>query len=253
MSEDEKIIAPDSEVPGIKKEMNGFQRIQGVLFDPSKAFGYLAQKPTWILPVVVLVIIVLISSAIRAPFEMQETIKRIEENPRLSAEQREEIIERIQEQTQKPISKVLRYVIPPVIIFIYVLLLGAIWYFGGNVLLGGDASYKKVLSMFSYSTMVAIPETIVKVPLMVVKKTMRVHTSLAVLMPAGGEESVLFKILAKFDIFVIWQLALVSLGLSIIYNFTVKKAAGLVILFWIVWIIVSVGLSTLLGGRLLMG
>jgi hypothetical protein len=252
MQEDEKITAPDRETTGARKEMNGFQRIQGVLFDPSKTFGYLAQRPTWILPLVVLVIIVLISSAIRAPFEMQETIRRIEENPRLSTEQREEIIERIQEQTQKPVSKVLRYVIPPVVILLYVLLLGAIWYFGGNVLLGGDASYKKVLSMFSYSAMVAIPETIVKIPLMLVKKTMRVHTSLVVLMPAGDDQSVLFKILAKFDIFIIWQLALVALGLSIIYNFSIKKTAGLVILFWIIWIIFSVGLSTLLGGRLLM-
>ena len=71
-------------------------------------------------------------------------------------------------------------------------------------------------------------------------------------MPSGSDDSVAFKILAKFDIFTIWQIALVALGLAIVYKFTVKKSASMVIGFWGLWIIISVGLSTLFKGRFMM-
>jgi len=137
-------------------------------------------------------------------------------------------------------------------VFIYVLVISAVLYFGGSVLLGGDALFKQVLSVFGYSSLVSIPALIVKVPLILVKKSVRIQTSLAALMPSGSDESVLFKILAKFDIFTIWQIALISMGLAVVYKFSTKKSATMVVAFWAVWIILSVAVSSLLKGRFMM-
>ncbi len=240
-------VAPES------RAMSGFQRVWSVYFDPSKAFADIAQRPSWMVPLVVLIVVAIFTSVLSGPMRIQEAVDRIDQNPRLTAQQKEEIRETIEDRSGRPVMKLLSYLIGPVVgVFIYILAVSAVLYFGGNVLMGGDAPFKRVLSVFSYSSLVAIPASIIKVPLMLVKKSVNVQTSLAALMPSGSDDSVAFKILAKFDIFTIWQIALVALGLAIVYKFTVKKSASMVIGFWGLWIIISVGLSTLFKGRFMM-
>jgi tryptophan-rich sensory protein len=245
----------DREVDGSGevKPMSGLQRIWGTLFEPSRTFTWLAQKPTWILPVVILMVIVLVTSVVSRPLQIQEQVLRIEENDQLTDQQKEQYTEMVHQRTEQPVWKILGYVFPIVGVFIFVLLLSAIWYFGANVLLGGNAPFKKMFSLYSHTTLTAIPATIVKVPLMLAKGSLRVQTSLAALMPAGQEDSVIFKLLAKTDIFSIWQHVLLAIGLTVIYKFDMKKAAGLVIAFYCLWIVVSVAFSVLTKGRFMMG
>jgi hypothetical protein len=99
---------------------------------------------------------------------------------------------------------------------------------------------------------VSLPAVIIKLPLMLVKKNLHVQTSLAAAMPSGTDESVPFKILAHFDIFTIWQIALISIGFSAVYKFNVKKSASMVIGFWALWVIISMGFTALFGKRFMM-
>ena len=252
MENEEQVVEKNSEVAQTT-EMGTFRKIMTVFYEPSKTFASLSKRPTWLWPVIVLIVLVMITSAVTRPLQIQEQIRRIEQNERLSPEQKEQFVELTHERANQPFWKVFGYIIPAVGVFIFVFLMAGIWYFGGNVLLGGDATFKKVLSIFSHSTLVAIPGTIVKLPLMLAKQSVRIQTSLAALLPSGSDDSVLFKILAKFDIFNIWQYILVAMGLAVIYKFTVKKTAGLVVGFYVFWIIISVGFSVLTKGRFMLG
>jgi hypothetical protein len=126
-------------------------------------------------------------------------------------------------------------------------------YFGGNILMGGETSFKKVLSVSCWSSMVAIPALILKTPLMLLKKSAQIHTSLAALMPAGSEENFLFKILTHTDIFTIWQICLLSIGLAVVYRFSTRKAAGLVIGWYLFYVVVAVVFGMLTKGRFMIG
>jgi hypothetical protein len=75
-----------------------------------------------------------------------------------------------------------------------------------------------------------------------------VQTSLAAILSEANPTSLPFLILSRFDIFEIWQIAVVSIGISIIYRFNIKKSAGLVIGLWTLWSIIWVALNNLLGG-----
>jgi cell division protein FtsL len=252
MENQEQVAAQNDEVAEVA-EMGTVQKITTVFYEPSKTFTSLDKRPTWLWPVIILIVLVMITSIATRPLQIQEQIHRIDQNERLSPEQKEQFIEMTYDRMNQPFWKFFGYVIPIAGVFIYVILLTAIWYFGGNVLLGGDATFKKVLSIFSHSALVAIPGTIVKLPLMLAKQSVRIQTSLAALLPSGSDESVLFKILAKFDIFNIWQYVLFTMGLAVIYKFSVKKAASLVIGFYVAWILFSVGFSVLTKGRFMLG
>lgn len=237
-----------------KKPMSGGQKMWGIFSDPRRTFSSLSEKPTWILPVIVLIVIAMISSVLVTPFRMQEAIEKIDQNPRLSAQQKEEIFDRMEEQRAKPVMKLISYIIAPIAaIFVIVFIVSGLFYLGINVLLGGEASFKKVLSVYCWSGLVTIPGFIVKTPLMLVKKSSQIHTSLAALMPSGSEENLLFKILTHTDIFVIWEIWLISIGLAIVYKFSTKKTMGLVIGFYLFYVLIAVGFSALTKGRFMMG
>ncbi len=235
-------------------QMSGLRKIWGVLLEPGKTFSSLNRKPTWLLPVIVLIAMVMISGVLVSDFRMEEARDKIDQNPRLSAQEKERIFDRMAEQQAKPIMKLISYVIGPIVaIFVIVLLVSGILYFGGTVLLGGEASFKKVLSVYCWSSLVAIPGFILKTPLMLLKKSTQIHTSLAALMPSGGDQNLLFKILTHTDIFIIWEISLISIGLAVIYKFSTRKAAGLVVGLYLLYVIGAVGVGLLTKGRLMMG
>ena len=235
-------------------QMSIMQKAWGIFFEPSKTFAALNRTPSWLFPVIVLIVIVMISSVLQTPFRVQEARDQIDQNPRLSAQQKEEFIDRMEEQQAKPVMKLISYVIGPLVaIFAIVFIVAGVLYFGGNVLLGGETVFKKVLSIYCWSSLVAVPAFIVKMPLMMVKKTAHIHTSLAAIMPSGSDESLIFKILSHTDIFTIWEIWLIVLGLAIIYKFSTKKTATMVVGLYIVYVIIAVGFSMLTKGRFMMG
>jgi len=252
--EDDVRSEPEPADSGQAPRMGAFRKLWGVLVDPGRTFSALDHKPSWLFPVIVLILVAMISSVLVADFRIQEARQRIEQNDRFTPQQREEIYDRMDEQQSKPIMKLLSYVIGPIVaVFIIIFFVSAVLYFGGNVLLGGETGFKKVLSVYSWSSMVAIPALLLKTPLMLLKETSKVHTSLAALMPSGSEEGLLFKILTHTDLFTIWEISLLSIGLAVIYKFSTKKTAGLVIGLYLVYVVLAVGFSMLLGDRFIMG
>lgn len=252
MAEEEVVTAAEQSEE--KKPMSGWQKAWGVFFDPRRTFSSLSERPTWILPMIVLIVIVMISNVLVSDFRIQEAREKIDQNPRLSAQQKEQILDRMEEQQAKPVMKLLSYVIGPIVaIFVIFLVVSGFLYMGGNVLLGGEGSFKKIFSVYCWSNLVAIPGFIVKMPLILVKKSSQVQTSLAALMPSGSEENLLFKILTHTDIFVIWEIWLISLGLAIVYKFSTKKTLSLVIGLYLFYVVIAVGFSVLTKGRFMMG
>jgi hypothetical protein len=114
--------------------------------------------------------------------------------------------------------------------------------------LGGDSNYRRVLSVYSYSSLIAIPAMIVKFPLIMMKENLNVQTSLALLLSPNTEDSFLYRVFSSFDIFTIWQVILVSMGLGVIYKYATKKAFTAVFILWVIWILLKSGLSSVFGG-----
>jgi hypothetical protein len=67
-----------------------------------------------------------------------------------------------------------------------------------------------------------------------------VLTSLALFFPALSDKSIWFKLFNRFDVFTIWELVLISIGLGIVANFSTKKSAIIGFSLWIMWVIITV-------------
>jgi hypothetical protein len=137
-------------------------------------------------------------------------------------------------------------------VFIMTFILAGIFYLVFSFIMGGETTYKKVLSVYSYTGFaVGIVGMIVKLPLMMAKGSALIQTSPAAFLSVDMKDQFLYKFLAKFDIFVVWQMILLIIGFGVIYKFSRGKSAAGVLTLWGIYIVVSILLSNLfssLGG-----
>ncbi|MDF1544680.1 MAG: Yip1 family protein [bacterium] len=104
-----------------------------------------------------------------------------------------------------------------------VLLAAAFALFFGNFVFAGKAKYKQLLSVMCYGEMIVVLGNLLVMPMMLMKNTLMVSLSLAVLAASQGPTSALYVALSKIDLFLIWEIMVIGIGLSIIYNLPRNK------------------------------
>jgi hypothetical protein len=231
-----------SSAPEEKATMDGFSRIINTYFDPRKVFESLRIKPSWLIPFIILSVVGILSFYIAIlPIVENQVITQIESMEQMPEDQKEIAIE-----------KSLQYVkfqgiaVPILTIVVFFVASLVLWFVFN--MMGGESTFKRVLAVFSYSSLVDIPAAIVKVPLIFVKKSMEIQTSLAIFLSSELKETFLYKVLSGLDIFTFWKVLLISIGLSVMYRYTMRKSFSAVLIVWVISILLLTGLSTLLGG-----
>lgn len=234
-----------SSLPQEEKTMGGASKVINILFQPKRVFESLKIKPTWLVPFIIVSLLGMVFYYYAYPVIMSDQIAKIQANEKIPEEQKGAIIEKMGGSEHPPVWQL---GISPLGGLIYLAIASAVLFFVFNVLLGGDSTFTRVFSIYCYSALVGIPATIVKLPLTLAKKSTDVQTSLALFLSANAKETFLYKIFSGLDIFAIWQVILVSMGIAVMYKFTPKKSYTTVFILWIIWIFLKSGLSSLLGG-----
>jgi hypothetical protein len=126
------------------------------------------------------------------------------------------------------------------------MLLWALVLYGLSSMLQGQGKFKVTFSVLCYSALVTVPALIVKTPLMFARQTAQVQTSLALILPPDAEDTFLFRLLANFDIFMIWQLIILTIGLAVAHRISRGKSAGIVFGLWLAWVLVATSMAGLL-------
>jgi hypothetical protein len=230
-----------------EQTMGGASKVLNTFFEPRRVFESLRIRPTWLVPVIIVALLGMGFFYYTFPYIMKEQVQNIRDNDRIPEEQKERIIERMGEAEHPPIWQM---AIAPAGTLISLVIVAAVLFFAFNVLMGGDAGFRRVLSVYCYSSLVAIPAMIVKFPLVMMKGNVNVQTSLALLLSPDDKGSFLYSVLSSFDIFTLWQVILVSVGLGVMYKFSTKKAFTTVVILWVVWILAKSGLSSIFGGAM---
>ena len=210
-------------------------------FSPEKSFRGIDEKPDWIWPVL---LVALLSAAVLiliAPIMRQVQIEHLMAAKNLSRAEAEQMMAKA--------AKFQQFVMPIstfIVVFVTQIVVAFFFYLTGTVFLGGLVPYVKVLSMWAYTSLaVGVVAMIVRVPVILSKKTIAVQTSLAAFLPPDSKGTILYKLLASFDVFVLWQLVLMTVGFTVIYKFDRKKSATVVFGLWAIWVVISVLLRTI--------
>lgn len=227
------------------KDLSVWGKIVGIFTSPREALESINQNPTWLLPFVIGLVFFFIFQYATVDYQMDYQLAKIEARD-LPAEQ----MQAAQSQMQGP-AKYLGFIFGPIAMLLIWVVYAGCFQLTGNLMIGGKAKFKNMFAIVSWTSLVGMISLILMTFLITSKGTMHgiaLDLSLLLPTPAIGEDPGLFYlILSKFDFFVIWQVILWIIGLSVVYNTTTKKAAAPILTLWGLWIVVSIGFTSLFG------
>lgn len=118
--------------------------------------------------------------------------------------------------------------------------LSLIYWLLGRLGMNSDAPFIKVVELVSITFFINTIEGIVTAGLMIATRSITATPSLALFFPGLDPESSSFLALTLVNPFRVWDLSLMSIGLSYLYQRDLPKVAVIVFALWIVWSIATV-------------
>ena len=109
-----------------------------------------------------------------------------------------------------------------------------------NAMMGGNATFKQVLAVVVHGGPIGILSALFTVPLNYSRGTMSSATNLGVFLPMLPEKSFLAYFLGVIDIFLIWQVVVISIGLAVLYRRRTQPiATALLAIYGIIALIIA--------------
>ena len=200
-------------------------RILRVFYAPSETFEAVTEQRSaadWLVPTIIVAVVIFISTYVTSPIYVAEAMEQMKQQP---AEQSGEM-----EGTVGGAILISGLIAAPVMTFV-MLFIGAAIYLLVGKLLGSLLSYGHCLAIVAYTSLISIPQHIVKAPLVLAKETMNVQIGLGMFLAAEARKSFGGALLSSIDPFVVWMVVVAGLGLSIVGQIERSRAyAGVTVL-----------------------
>ena len=119
--------------------------------------------------------------------------------------------------------------------------LSGILYAVFNAAMGGTGTFKQVFAVVVHAGPIGVLSALFTVPLNYSRGTMSSATNLGVFLPMLSEQSFAAHFLGMIDIFLLWQLIVLSIGLAVLYRRRTQPiATALLVVYAIIALIVAV-------------
>lgn len=120
------------------------------------------------------------------------------------------------------------------------LVMGGILFAVFNAALGGTSTFRQIFAVLVHSTAPTVLQQLLVTPLNYIRESMSSATNLAVFLPWLEEKSFLAKLLGMVDLFMIWWVVLLAIGLAVLFKRrTGPIAAGLFIVYGVIAVVVA--------------
>ncbi len=234
-----------------KPTMNPFQRLFGIFFSPVKTFQDISRKPSFLLPLVVMIIITVIATFVVMPkIDLEATMQY--EVERKGVEVSDEQIEQIAAMQGK-IGKIVGPIVAGGFTIIISLIFAGL-YFALLRIWKGGSTFSRVFSVTVFSFFVSVIKQIIAIPMamqledksiMSQEANNIVMTNLAAFLDWETTSRPLYAAAANIDLFNIWTIILAIFGLTAVSKLEPKQSAATVLIVWLVWIAFIAGITAL--------
>jgi energy-converting hydrogenase Eha subunit H len=194
-------------------------RLIGVISSPGVTFRSIVAHPAWLGAMLVVVLTVaaanfaLLSTEVGQQAQLDQQIRSSEAwGQRVSEEQQAKM------EAMLPIVRYITaaaiIVVAPIVTFALAGLLLAVF----NTALGGEATYKQVLAVNTHAGAITVIATLFTMPLNYARESLSGATNLAVFAPFLEESSLAARFLGMIDLFLVWWVVVLAIGLAVLYK-----------------------------------
>ncbi|MBN1540693.1 YIP1 family protein [candidate division KSB1 bacterium] len=241
------------------RDMGILSRITNVFFSPAETFAAVRIRPAWLIPMIFLVVVGALSSLVVQPIAMKEQTQRAVETMQDRGMSQEQIDQAMEVMKTNPVARVMRHPAVGMIIALVVgpialVIIAAVWLVVGKMMIGGQIVFPQTLGLVVYQSFIGLLGTCIKLPLVVVKQTVDIHFSIAAFLdmdPKGFGGHFVYSLLSKIEIFSIWGIAVLAIGLAVLTQKPLNKVLPWVIAVYVIYYLgaaAMTGLSAMLGG-----
>jgi hypothetical protein len=238
--------------PPTTSPASSFGRIFGVLFSPKPTFESIVRRPTWVLPLLLLVVVgIAVTTVITERVGWRTVIDReIASNPKaqkrmeqLPPEKRDEVLD-----TQAKFTPYVVYAINVLFPFIVAVAAGAIFLAAFNLGVGAKITLQTSMAVFAYAWVPASIAGLLGILVLFLRDPATVDVKNLVASNPGAlisDDSAkwLVTLLTSLDLFSFWTLILLAIGYraadpkKISFGMALGAAVGV----WLIFVIIRVG------------
>jgi Yip1-like protein len=243
--------------PGSGPEMGTIQRLIGVFFSPSKTFESIGRSPgwDWLLPVAIMVAMLVTAAFVINPkldtdAAVKQTMKKMEENPNISAEQRVKIEERVRGQFESVKSGNARFIGVAFVLISFLFVAGV--YHGVAAAFGASTRYVTVLAGYVWAQLPQIVKGLIGFAVAMPRDSIdlkeaetMVKSSVGAFLDPQTTSAAIRAVATSIDLFEIWGIVLGSIMLSRCTRLSKNTATITVVSLWLIWTLVKVAGATL--------
>jgi Yip1 domain len=196
-----------------------FSRIVGVIFSPRATFAEVAARPRSLgvlvicMAIIILALFALFKTEVGQQAWIDQQVRGAESFGRPINDQQLQGMERIAPYVGYIVAVGYLIVIPIVIAIMSGILLGVF-----NALMGGDASFKQVFAVVVHAGVITTLQTVLVMPVDYFNKSLSSPTTLGAFASFLDESSFVARLLSSIDIFYIWWLVVLAIGLGVLYR-----------------------------------
>ena len=227
-------------VPGL------FARFIGVLTAPRATFEKIVPQPRVFGALLLVALAAALASTIFMNTEVGKAAfseamqQRASANTQLSPEQ----LQRMEQMA--PYIRTVSSVAPIIFVPIAMMVISGVLFVVFNVMMGGTATFRQMMSVVSHSQFVSVVGTVITFALNYMRGTMTTGaTSLSAFLPNLEERSFAYRLARSADLFLVWWLVVLAIGLSVLYR---RKTGGVALTLFLIYGAIAV-LIAFIGSR----
>jgi hypothetical protein len=218
--------------------------VLGILFSPRETFANVVQHPRW-LGMLALVTLVMVTCTAALMSTESGQLAVVEQQVTAMENFGMEVSDEVYAQLQRSAgfaaytSGATVLFVAPVMTLIVAGILFAVF-----TTLGGDASFRQIFAVVVHAGVVSAVQQIFVTPLNYARGSLSSPTNLSVFVPMLSETSFLARLLGTIDLFYIWWIVVLAIGLSVLYRRrTGSIAAGLFAVYGVIALAIAGAMS----------
>ena len=229
----------------------------GWIDQPKKTLRYVIKEPRWSLwltPALIILVALIVVTVVSAPLVSQVSLEQAEAQVQAQ-------MGSLPEEQSEQMRNTMHTFTSPLFLAAMGIALGALglilgWLFRGAVLfllgylLGTDNRYIQMVTFVLWAWLPFALRDLVQAIYVLINGQLVLHQGLSFLVASNAQSqnagSLLYSLLAQIDLFLIWHLLLVGIGIAVSTRSTTTKTALATLSYWVVTTLISLS-PTLLG------
>jgi hypothetical protein len=194
-------------------------RMVGVIFSPRATYAAVAARPrvfgalAVVLTVIVAATFLFLSTDVGQQASLDDNVRRMEAFGRTVSD-----AQYAQMEQMAPYSRYFAAIFQLILMPILALIVAGLAYAVFNAALGGEAAFKQVYAIVVHSGAIMVVQALFGLPLAYARESLSGTTNLGVFVPFLDENSFAARMLGSLDLFLIWWMVSLAIGLGVLYR-----------------------------------